>query len=234
MKLPVEVMIGCPVRNRAWILPFYLKAMQALNYPRVKLQYCFVLNNSTDRSQEILEAFARQNNTAIVVCDQEKPQGVERGYYSLANLASLRNTLLSQFLESGADYLFSVDSDILVPADSLSRLVANNRDIVAMLVCNGHQVGDPGIYNILRQVDDSYEFIRDFPRDRIFPVDCTGAAYLIKRRVIARGVRYSADGGGEDIGFCQQAREMGFQLYCDGALEADHIMHENQLLLLKK
>ncbi|MDD3852220.1 MAG: glycosyltransferase [Syntrophomonadaceae bacterium] len=226
-------MIGCPVRNRAWVLPYYLQAMNSLNYPREKLQYCFVLNNSTDHSQEILEGFARTNNTAIVICNQEKPKGVQRGYYSFAHLASLRNILLSQFLQSGADYLFSVDSDILVSAHSLSRLIANNCDIVAMLVCNGHQIGDPGIYNILRQVDDRYEYIRDFPRDRVFPVDCTGAAYLIKRGVIAGGVRYSTDGGGEDIGFCQQSREMGFQLYCDGTLEAAHIMHGNQLPFLE-
>lgn len=229
----MKILIGCPVRNRAWILPHYLRAMQSLDYPREKLQYCFVLNNSTDCSQEIIEEFARNNNTDIIIFDQEKPRGVERGYYSFTHLASLRNTLLNQFLETGADYLFSVDSDILVPADSLSRLIAHNCDIVSMLVCNGHQIGDPDVYNVLRQVDDRYEYIRDFPRHGVFPVDCTGAAYLIKRRVITRGVRYCTDGGGEDIGFCQQAREMGFQLYCDGSLEAFHIMHENQLSLLK-
>lgn len=240
------VMIGCPVRNRAWILPRYLEHLAGLDYPRHLLEYCFIINDCSDHSAEILDEFAaRPGIRAQLIHADNKPvsaaalsfgasstagrsiPGHARGRYSLSRLAALRNILLEAFIASDCQYLLSVDSDILVPPQTLRELLADNCQVVSALVCNGHQLSDPDIYNNLRRVGDHYEFIRYFPRDRIFPVDCTGAAYLIGRDVIEDyGVRYSAEKGGEDIGFCESAVRQGIGLYCDGRLECQHIMEE--------
>jgi len=83
-------------------------------------------------------------------------------------------------------YIFSVDSDILLPSYSLKRLLSHKKDIVSLLIYN-----QAGQYNILkeRMFQNKYLGIHKFPRGLI-EVGATGAAILISRNVIDEGVRY--------------------------------------------
>lgn len=227
-----KVMIGCPIRNRAWILPAYLQSLEALDYPRERISYCFIINDCYDETPLILQEFAQKypGQVGLVVDDAGNP-AYQRGQYSFKRLAYLRNLLLKGFLASDCEHLFSVDSDILVVPHTLTALMENQLSIVACLVCNGEVIGDRSCYNVLCQNHRGhYLHIRDFPRDRLFKVDCTGAAYLIKRHVISQlGIRYSALRGAEDIGFCEAARQKGVDIYCDGRLEAFHVMKPSMI-----
>jgi len=224
-----RVLIGCPVRNRAWILPRYLQCLQKLDYPPDLLEYCFIVNGCEDNTPAVLEDFAAVcNGTArIIYADVPASHGHRRGQYNLQYLAYLRNLLLSAFLQTKCQYLFSLDSDILAPRQALKQLIADDCDIISALVCNGHLLKEQNLFNVLRKENGNYVHMRNVPRDRVFTVDCTGAAYLIKRRVIEKyGVRYSAQNGAEDIGFCEMAQSMGITICCDGRIECEHIMHE--------
>ncbi len=226
-----KVMIGCPLRDRAWVLPRYLDSLEKLDKSQCQVQYNFIINDCSDHSPQILAEFARKQSGMVRIIEKnyESPGGYRRGQYNFGRLAQLRNLLLKAFLESDCDYLFSLDSDILVPAVTLTQLLADNCDLVSALVCNGHEIGDSGLYNILkRSGDGSYIHIRNLPRDRVFPVDCTGAACLIKRAVIAAGVLYSGHRGGEDIAFCEDASSRGFSIFCDGRVECLHLMQEGE------
>lgn len=161
-----KIMIGCPVRDRAWILPSYLENLRRLDYPFDYLNYCFVINDCTDSTPELLTSFARERpdkvNLVVQNLGNRRSRNHRRGYYSFSDLAWLRNTLLTAFLKSNCDYLFSVDSDILVPPLSLSCLLEDNCAIVSALVCNGHEVGDSGSYR-----DNQNDFIINTNTDRI-------------------------------------------------------------------
>lgn len=223
-----KVMIGCPVRNRAWILPLYLKALDNMDYPQHYREYCFIVNNSIDNTEALLREFALNSpaRVKIEIVNFEDAGGFIRGEYRFKKLAYLRNILLNQFMLSDCTYLFSVDSDILVPPHALSALISHQCDIVSALVPNGHILGDDKVFNILsRDKKGHYIHIKDFPLDKIFAVDVTGAAYLINKRVIKEGgVRYSAAGGAEDIGFCEEAKSRGFKIYCDPRIKCEHVM----------
>ncbi len=225
-----KVFIGCPVRNRGWILPHYLEALKGLDYNHKKIEYCFIVNNSTDDTLDILQNFCHRTSSPVKIVSHDLPGNnkYRRGYYNLAHLAILRNILLNEFLKSNADYLFSVDSDIILPSHALRALQETDCDIVSALVCNGHEIGDTSFYNILnRRLDGRYEYVRNFPAEEIFEVDCTGAAYLIKREVIEKHqVRYSAAYGSEDIGFCKEAKAKGLRICCNPGVRARHEMIE--------
>ncbi|QGU00565.1 Glycosyltransferases involved in cell wall biogenesis [Candidatus Syntrophocurvum alkaliphilum] len=225
-----KVFIGCPVRNRAWVLPVYLDHIKNLDYPKELVEYCFIINDCTDNTSEILQDFAKnqKNKVKLVTKNLGSEDRHERGWYSFTRLTRLRNYLLEEFLKSDCNYFFSVDSDILVPPNALSQLINNDCEIVSALVCNGHEVGNTNIYNILKKVDgNSWHFITDFSREGLFSVDCTGAAYLIKRNVIEKhNVRYSSLYGAEDIGFCEDVKRKGIPIYCDGRIECRHIMNK--------
>jgi cellulose synthase/poly-beta-1,6-N-acetylglucosamine synthase-like glycosyltransferase len=228
-----RVLIGCPVRNRAWILPRYLQYLQKLDYPPHLLEFCFIVNDCHDSTPAVLEDFARKlpGRVRLIYADIHSHHGHRRGQYNLHHLAYLRNLLLSAFLQSNCRYLFSVDSDIMVPSHALKQLLDDNCDIVSALVCNGHLLADQNLYNVLRIENGNYIHMRKVPRNRVFTVDCTGAAYLIKRKVVEEyGVRYSAENGAEDIGFCQMAQAKGLEICCDGRIECLHIMQEEEIL----
>jgi len=223
-----RVMIGCPVRNRAWILKEYLQCLVDIDYPEDSIEYCFIINDCIDETPYILEDFAKRQTVTVnlIYENSNVSSGHLRGEYSFQRLAYLRNCLLREFITSKCDYLLSVDSDILVQTDLLKKLINDNFDIISCLVCNGHEIGNLAIYNILNKNEKGqYLHMTNFPRDTIFKVDCTGAAYLIKRRVIGEyGIRYSAVYGAEDIGFCENAINNGLEIYCDGRIECKHVM----------
>ncbi|MDR1616864.1 MAG: hypothetical protein LBR98_07630 [Syntrophomonadaceae bacterium] len=229
MELPgKKIMVGCPVRDRAWILPRYLESLRALDYPPDLLEFCFIINDCSDATPELLNDFAAQEQRPVrlVKADSLNPRPAARGFYSFKRLAELRNILIGQFLLSPCDYLFSIDSDITAPPDSLRRLTEAGKDIISGLVWNGAEVDLPDVYNILKRDDEGrYVHIKSFPPETVFPVDCTGAAYLIKRRVPESArVRYSADYGAEDIGFCEAARQAGIGIFCHSGIRCLHYM----------
>ncbi len=225
-----KVMIGCPVRNRAWILPAYLDSLKKLVWPDRLIEYCFIINDCVDQTADILEEFAKRQTSPVrlVSADSQKNFAYARGEYSFSHLADLRNILLREFLHSECEFLFSLDSDILAPPNSLAQLIDSRRAVISCLVCNGHITGDLSAYNILHKNESGrYIHIRSFPRDQVFEVDCTGAAYLIHRSVVQKhGVYYTSRYGAEDIGFCENARRKGISIYCDGRIECIHMMNE--------
>lgn len=223
-----RVMIGCPVRDRAWILPRYLQCLLNLDYPQHELEYAFIINDCQDNTADLLEQFAVEQKSPVrlVYNNNSGYTGCSRGYYSFSRLAELRNHLLNQFLNSECAYLFSLDSDILVSPPTLPALLENQCDIVSALVFNGFISGNQPVYNILRRNEkEQFVHITDFARNVLLRVDCTGAACLIKRKVIADyGIRYSARWGAEDIAFCMEASRQGLKIYCDTRVECCHIM----------
>lgn len=220
------ILTGAPVRNRAWIFPAYLSALAAQDTPE-PLAYHYVLNDSEDGTQTQLETFQA---TLPLTWEQQDfgTKGWVRGSYKMAHLAALRNRLLEYFLTTNATHLLSVDTDILVPPDLTRRLLEDDRPVVAALIYNDERstLSYPHRYcNIMQETPAGFRHYKEYPRDALFPVDITGACYLIRRDVVEAGVRYAAHPQGEDIPFCVSAGEHGFTCWADSRIWGDHHMH---------
>jgi hypothetical protein len=225
-----EVMIASPVRNRAWILPEFLAALDGIDYPPERLRYYFLLNDSVDCSGDILRAWAAGRPNAAVEQVDRGVAGWNRytlPHYDYGNLAWLRNRILDRFLASGASHLFTVDSDVLVPPHALRALLAADKDVIAGVIANlpGLTVEQSPVHNFLFRAGDLYRHQATVP-DGPFEVDLTGAVILIRRAVPAAGVRYEARPWGEDVGFCEQAKAHGFRLWCHGGVRCRHRMDD--------
>ena len=64
-----DIMIGCPVRDREWILPKYLDSIYALSYPKENICLCFIVNDSTDNTLErlLIRGFKLIRQTSLTV-----------------------------------------------------------------------------------------------------------------------------------------------------------------------
>lgn len=132
------------------------------------------------------------------------------------------------------DYLLSVDSDIVLPPDTLEKMLSADKDIISglyiqripntqtlevyMLNENG------GVVNI------PYRLLENKPLTQI--AACGMGCVLVKAKVF-RDMEYPhfyyksaldhRDTISEDVYFCKKAREHGFEVWTDPSIMCDHI-----------
>ncbi|AEG58835.1 glycosyltransferase [Desulforamulus ruminis] len=225
-----KVAIGCVVRDRAWVLPEYLQALQEISYPH-KL-YLFLENDSRDNTKKILEETTLDAEKIIYSINTRSPHGIREQHsaHQFANLAFLRNQFIERFLETDAHYLLSVDSDIIVPPTLLERLLSGGpKLIVGAAISNvpGQRLDGRSPGNFLIYRNGLYIHPPTYPLQGYMDVDITGAVYLIPRQALEDGVRYGPHPLGEDAPFCLQARKKGYTLRVLLDLQCDHRMNRD-------
>jgi hypothetical protein len=229
-------MIGCPVsKNR--VLPSYLESIRGLDYPKDKIHLAFLINNCTDNTYDILYTYREEylsdyREISLWDVDGLKPGYIDGDRYKKRDyeaFATIRNTWLTM-LSDEDQYIFSVDSDNFVDSYVLKRLLSHSRDIISPLIYHNF-----GQFNIMKETgyQNKYANITDFPRELI-QVDAVCSTVLINREVIDAGVRYEFHRQGEDLGFCSNARDSGFEIWCDATIEVKHEMLLNKTELYKE
>jgi hypothetical protein len=207
----MNILIAAPVRNRGWILNQYMSCLKNLNISD-NISYYFILNDCTDDSKEILDYYIEKeidemnfNTPSDMGENGQGRSGLQRELYTYKNLSVLRNKILEYARNTNVDYIFSVDTDILVKPDILEKLLSTEKDIVAALINNGGKN-----WNFLHFQGD-----RGYVPEKLFEVRVTGACYLISRNVFMNeSIKYSNEfGSGEDEAFCEYARRQGFHSY---------------------
>lgn len=216
------IMVGCPIHNRCEHVDTYIESILDLCYPKKDLSLVILDHASTDGTYEKLLEYKDEISYRFGRFEvyQETDIPVVNEYNRDYELyARIRNEWLGY--RKDEDYVFSIDSDIWVPQDSLNRLLANNKDICSILVYNA--APNLEIYNFMYR--NGRNIIRGgLEGETLKKVDITGAAYLIKKDVLDAGVKYGYHSNGEDVFFCDEAQEHGFDIYCDTSLVAIHNM----------
>jgi GT2 family glycosyltransferase len=245
--MSTRILLAAPVRDRGWILPAYLERVDELDIPEgVQLDAYFLVNgDEADSSVDMLKRFAEVVDGRMGVVVERylaaPPAPPSRETHNRMNifsyLAGLRNTTVDRTLTNGYDYLFSVDSDILMPAWTLRRLLGAGRDVVAATLINDEFWNLPNshrAYNMLRRTDypgpngrKAYRHVANMPEDGLIEVDVTGACFLIRRQVLEAGCRFGDHPAGEDVPFCEAVQAAGFRLWGDAGLRVDHMMAQH-------
>lgn len=151
------------------------------------------------------------------------------------NTCKNRNDLAKSFLAGNYTHLFFMDSDMRFPQASLSRLLQHDKDIVGgyyttkvrpfrstALIENG----TPGIASIAYSPSS---------KDKLKQVAAVATGcMLIKRRVFEamkwpyfwyRPEHERQEFASEDVTFCDEARRLGFEVWCDFTLVCGHVGH---------
>ncbi|MGV6936015.1 glycosyltransferase [Paenibacillus sp. CMM36] len=240
------VTIAAPIRNRAWILPSYLRRIIDINYPKTKIELLFVINDSEDISLDILNSFKKENKHAfksirIDVYNRKAPVDKRdlniRNNFIYDHLSKLRNYIMSKIK---TDYLMFIDTDILVQPDIINNLLKHKQDIVSSLIWNGYitRPDKPYLYpNIMKKnnhgyfehiVNNQVKNAPSLPSSSLIEVDLTGAVILLSRKVY-KSAKYGFHPQGEDAYFCKMAQDKGFELFCDLSVFSNHIMSPEYL-----
>ena len=113
-----RVLVGCPTyAGKAYCLERFAESVRAIDYPNFDV---LLVDNSRDDGK-----FAREVERRGLPCIRgpvrKRPDGT---------IAASREILRRRAVREGYDYFFNLEQDVMVPPDTLTRLVSHQKDVV--------------------------------------------------------------------------------------------------------
>ena len=249
-----RVLVGSPVRQKNTVLKEFLLGLEECEKGTNEVAYYFVDDNADEASSELLKSFAQRNDTVIVkgtelFTTDDQYDGHNWKFETLAKVTKYKNTIIQYCLDEGYDYLFLIDSDIVLDKRSLLQLLSDQVDIVSNVFWNQWKKNGfltaqcfwiPDIYlqesawNTPRPFEESHkirmEMYEQLKKPGLYQVDGLGACTLVSRHALEMGVNFTEIPNvkllGEDRPFCIRAGVHDFSLYMDTHYPAYHISKE--------
>lgn len=141
-----------------------------------------------------------------------------------------RNRLVEKALDIGAEWLFYLDDDHAFEPDILMRLLEHDKDITASLYLQRIQPFSPVAYEEFDQETKTYTSLdlTKYGKDDLVPIVAAGTGGMLIKTEVFRAMEkpwfHLEDGiGSEDLVFCNKARELGFEIFCDLGTPLGHI-----------
>ena len=166
--------------------------------------------------------------------DLQVPEGykLEFQYFYGYNISQIRN-LIAEWAKR-YDYLLSVDSDIVLPKDTLTKMLAADKDIISGLYIQ-RKPGQQILEVYMSTIGGGCANIPYSKLENLGLVEieaCGMGAALIKGEVF-RKMTYPhffykealtmQETVSEDVFFCKKAKETGLTVWCDPTIKCDHI-----------
>jgi glycosyltransferase involved in cell wall biosynthesis len=199
-----------------------------------------VLNKPKDtRIKRILIAIPTNRNIEAVtfksIYDLIIPEGyiADFQYFWGYQVDQVRNLIANWTMGHDYDYLFSVDSDISFPPDTLAKLLVHDKDIVSGIYIQRI----PGTHTIEIMRKNEWGGVTHVEWNTIkgqglVPIDGCGFGCVLVKTEVFRAIPYPhflyhsaidhANTLSEDVHFCNQARDRGFTLWADTSVICDH------------
>jgi len=259
-----KVLLGSPICQKAEILSNFLLSIKELSIGELlNLDFFFIDDNIEDESSQLLVRFAEENPNTILTKVQE-----DRSYICNENthvwdeeliwkVAKFKNNIICRAAKNNYDYLFLVDSDLVLHPKTLEHLICLKKDIVSEIFWTKWEPDFPELPQVW--VSDQYNlfkssrgenltqseilnrvqlFINKLKVPGVYPIGGLGACTLISKKALHSGVNfneiYNLSFVGEDRHFCIRAAALGFNLFVDTHYPAYHIYRLSDLEGLKE
>lgn len=228
-----KILIAAPVRQSEKVFTEYLESLDRLQIPDGTVcDRAFYLHGCPE-----LRELLRPEDTVFYNdrdADYEAAEDTHRwSGAALSEVAGMKNALLELCRTAGYDYIFFVDSDLILHPTTLQVLLSRGKDICAEIFWTRWENGGgelaPNCWDY-----DFYSFADGaarYQKSGCVETGGTGACILISRRVIEAGVNYNPIKNlpmtqWEDRAFCIRAVCAGFDLFIDTTRPARHLYRE--------
>lgn len=155
-------------------------------------------------------------------------------------VAYARQQMADTAVNSGFDYLWMIDDDMICPPDLFELLVRHDVDVVAPLAFMRFFPHKPVIYNVAEGYDvvskqhyyQNY-LVDRYPKNQLVECDAVGfGSVLIKTSILEKIQKpwfMVMTGSGEDVHFCHQAKAAGFRIFMDTATKLGHLGNRKKI-----
>ncbi len=255
----MRILIGSPIKQKSTVLKEFLLGINEADKANCEITYFFVDDNTEKTSSELLSSFAREHDTVLkkgtelfippTIMENNDYQNHGWKSVNLAKVTAYKNAMINYCIDGNYDYLFLIDSDIVIDKRTIPQLISDNVEIVSNVFWsqwrkNGFLTPQcffiPDIYvqekefNIQYTPEEAHKIHMDNIDRMKIPglhiVDGLGACTLIKRSALEKGVNfteiYNLKVPGEDRPFCIRAGVAGIKLYMDTHYPAYHCCKE--------
>ncbi|MCM3143995.1 glycosyltransferase [Brevibacillus sp. MER 51] len=246
-----RILIGSPIQQFPIILEEFLLSLTELTTKNELVHYMFIDDNKDPLSSTLLADFENENKRTVILKNTDDDTYVRHEmthYWTERNIwkvAQMKDTIISYALKEGFDYLFLIDSDLVLHPHTLQQLLQANKDIISNIYWTRWQPDSielPQVwlmdqYTLTREgASESVEnqnFLEMLRKPGVYEVGGLGACTLIHRKVLEAGVNFKRIANlsfwGEDRHFCVRAVAMGFSLHVDTHLPGYHIYRQSDL-----
>ena len=252
------MLVGSPVYQKPEILEAFLKSLIKLNKDTISIDYMFVDDNIDESSSKLLADFEREESLVIIIRAKEQALYLcndESHHWNdnlMLKVANYKNSIINYAIEKNYDYLFFVDSDLILSPNLIEHLMSENKDIVSEIFWSQWHNDSPLEPNVwlfdeydlvpkrlgeklsekemgIRQI----KFLNQLRIPGLYEVGGLGACTLICRAALIKGVSFEPIKNltihGEDRFFCIRAAVLGIELFVDTHYPAYHIYREQDI-----
>lgn len=222
-----ELLIGCPVLDRAWVLgEWFSHVERACVRAEVDPSFIFVGDPVRDPATWAVIDECAGPRLALPVVAPEPAHGratpsdhgwTAAGYH---RMVELRNELLREVRALAPQWFLSLDSDVLVHPDAIVQLLAT---IASYDAVGGKTFLTPGSTD-----SPSYAMVERGSLTRYGEFDGVVAVDIIMAVKLMAPAAYAVDycwhHQGEDVGWSQAARSRGLRLGYNATVASKHVM----------
>lgn len=258
-----KLLIASPIRRKPTILKEFLIGLDRLDLKGLEVEYYFVDDNDSAESSELLQDFAKKHkNTYLRSASELVGDNPDFGFHKnglhawnnalVDRIITIKDDMFRYAKTIKADYIFLVDSDILMDPNTIKHLISRQVDIVSEIFWTEWipgQLYSPNAWlqdeispfiNPNRENFDEWQikrftasFYNMLKIPGIYEVGGLGACTLISKHAIDKGVSFklidNVSFWGEDRHFCIRARALGLKLHIDTVYPAYHIYRDDLL-----
>lgn len=206
----------------------FFNFLKTLSYPDIEF---LILTNSGEADKADLEAHAEPiratGRKVTVLIDDRKP---ERPFDVVING---RNMIREEFLKGDWEYLYYLDSDVVGPKNQLEALLRHKKQLITGVYLNfftdktGKEQVAPVLFVDVGDGKAKMLHMAQILRPRLIKVKLAGMGNCLIAREILEQVSFrgleSVEFGGEDTAFFLDARERGWDLWCDTSVLCWHV-----------
>lgn len=231
-----RILLAIPLRQKPHIFVEFQKSIDNLIIPEgCILDRFYIVNNCPEIKDYITSGMVQEHN--FVNVQEEAHVWKSR---AIENMIDMRNHCFSMAYQNNYDYVFSVDSDLVLDPRTLQHLLNYHTDIIGEAFWTNSKIGlwyNAGLYNIYTMdpttTDLNRKAIIQHQKPGVYQVGMTGACVLISKRVWEAGVNYNevpyqwCAPQSEDRNFCMRAAVAGFPIYIDTTMTPTHLFDDD-------
>jgi hypothetical protein len=260
-----RVLLASPICKKYEILKPFLETIVQQEAETIQIDYLFIDDNQDSNSSDLLHSL---KDPRVLPIQKAPPKAPEQKYedgdythnwneYLVWRLAEIKNSVILLAREQNYDYLFFVDSDLILNPKTVEHLVSLQLDIVSEVFWTKwtpDQIALPQVwlydhYGLVpkgrtetidqKTANERFSnFIYMLQRPGVYAVGGLGACTLISKHALDKGVSfseiYNISFWGEDRAFCIRAAVLGLPLHADTRYPPLHLYRDVDLEKLEE
>jgi len=250
-----KLLIGSPICQKPFILTAFLYSLRWLELSDYEVYYHFIDDNYDQQSQKILKNFQAEKEHVVIERLSMQPTEFSPSHNwnqeKIWKVANYKDYLIQRARQENFDYLFLVDSDLLLYPRTIKQLVAADKEIISEVFWTQWSetaIAQPQVWLLdfytqyekkmgeeitqEEELSRTMEFYNKLRQPGVYEVGGLGACTLIAKSAIAKGISFQPIKNltfwGEDRHFCIRACALEIELFVDTHYPAYHIFRDSE------